>query len=236
MKVDIRSSGGQLASLAGVALRSFVATVLVLTLAGGVLAGLSYYFLREHHAVYAVIAAAVALIESVTVGVVLGAKRALVMAVAQGLSTLRLGRSFVHLVFERMPDFTAVEGSGERGNRIARGLERLPLARAEALLSGAVRSVTGDPGEGGWLRQGIQARLSGAVQRYTLVRFREEGANHGGIDLPKMREELGRTVDDELVRRVRGGLQLWTALTVVGLPFVVAVQTWVIILLLHSKG
>ena len=236
MKVDIRSLGSHLASLAWVALRSFMATLLVLTLAGGMLAGLSYYFLREHHWVYGAIAAAIALIESVTAGVVLGAKRAVVMAVAHGLSTLRLGQSFVHLIFERMLGVAGGEEFGERGGRIARRLERLPLAQAEALLSGAVRNITGDVEEGGWLRQRIQVRLLGAVRKYTLVRFREEGAKHGGVDLLKMREELEQTVDDELVRKVRGGLQIWTALVVVGLPFVVAVQTWVIIMLLHSKG
>jgi len=29
-----------------------------------------------------------------------------------------------------------------------------------------------------------------AVRRYTLAKFREEGANHGGIDLRKLKEEL----------------------------------------------
>jgi hypothetical protein len=232
----MRSPGGHLASLAWVALRSFVATLLVFTLAGGVLAGLSYYFLSEHHVVYGAIAVAVALIESVTAGVVLGAKRAVVLAVAHGLSTLRLGQSLMHLVFERMLGIAGGEEFGERGGRIARGLERVPLGQAEALLSRAVRGVMGDVKEGGWLRQRIQARLLGAVRKYTLARFREEGAKHGGIDLLKMKEELGRTVDDELVRKVRGGLQLWTALVVVGLPFIVAAQTWAIILLLHSKG
>jgi hypothetical protein len=236
VKIDIRSLGSHLAGLAWVALRSFVATVLVLTLAGGILAGLSYYFLREHHWVYGAIAAAVALIESVTIGIVLGAKRAVVMAVAHGLNTLRLGQSLVDLVFERMLGVGGGDELGERGGRIARGLERLPLAQAEALLSGAVRTVTGDMEEGGWLRRRIQARLLEAVRKYTLGRFREAGAKQDGIDLRKMKEELEQTVDDTLVRKVRGGLQLWTALVVVGLPLAVAVQTWVLIMLLHSKG
>jgi hypothetical protein len=213
-----------------------VATLFVLTLAGGLLAGLSYYFLREQHWVYGVIAAAVAFIESVTAGFVLGAKRAVVMAVVHGLSTLRLGQSLVHLVFERMLGIAGGEEFGERGGRIARGLERLPLAQAEGLLSSAVREVTGNAEQGGWMQRKIQGRLLEAVQKYTLARFREEGAKHGGIDVLKVKEEVGRAVDDDLALKVRGGLQLWTALVVVGLPFVVAVQTWLIIMLLHSKG
>jgi hypothetical protein len=236
VETDIRSLGSHLASLVWVAMRSFVATLLVLVLAGGVLAGLSFYFLREHHWFYGMIAAAVALIESVMTGFLLGAKRAVVMAVAQGLGTLRLGRSVVRVVFERMFGIAEGEQFGERGGQIAKGLESLPLAQAAELLSGAVRDVTGDAKEGGWIRRKIQALLLEAVRQYTLVRFREEGAKHGGIDLLKVKEELEQTVDKVLVQKVRGGLQLWTALAVVGLPFVVAVQTWVIIMMLHSKG
>jgi len=236
VKVDVRSVGSQLASLAWVALRSFVGTIFVLTLAGVVLAGLSYYFLRDYHWLYGVVAFALALIESVTTGFVLGAKRAVVMAVAHGLGTLRLGRSVVRVVFERMLGVAGGGEMGERGGRITRGLERLPLAQADELLSGAVRHVMSDAAQGGWLRRTIQGRLLEAIRKYTLARFREEEAKHGGIDLLKVKEELEQTVDGALVHKVRGGLRLWTALVIIGLPFAVAVQTWVIILLLHSKG
>lgn len=236
VKVDVRSVGSHLASLAWVALRSFLATVLVLTLAGVVLAGLSYYFLREHHWIYGVIAVAVALIESVTTGFVLGVKRAVVMAMAHGFGTLRLGRSLVRLVFERMLGVVGGAEFGERGGKIARGLERLPLAQAGELLSGAVRDVIGDAEQGGWLRRKILARLLEAVRKYTLGRFREEGAKHGGIDLLKAKDELEQTVDEAMVQKVRDGLRMWTALVIIALPAVVAGQTWIIIMLLHSKG
>jgi len=236
VKVDVRSVATHSASLAWVALRSFMGTLVVLTLAGIVLAGLSYYFLREHHWIYGVIAVAVALIESVTTGFILGAKRAVVIAVAHGLGSLRLGRSLVRLVFARMLGVVGAEEMGGRGGRITRGLERLPLGQAEELLSGAVQDLTGDAAQGGWVRRKIQGRLLEAVRKYTLARFREERAKYGGIDLRKVSEELEQTVDDALVRKVRGGLRLWTALVIIGLPSVVAVQTWIIILLLHSKG
>jgi hypothetical protein len=90
--------------------------------------------------------------------------------------------------------------------------------------------------QGGWLRRTIQAKLLEAVRKYTLARFREEGAKHGGVDLLKMKEELERTVDDALVQRLCGGLRLWTVLVIVGLPLVVAIQTWGLLLLLHAKG
>lgn len=235
MKIDVRSIGTHLASLAWVALRFYVGTIFVLTLEGVVLASLSYYFLREYHWFYGVMAAAIALLESVIIGFVLGAKRAVAMALAHGLGSLRLGGSLVRLVFERMLGVTEGEQFGERGEQITRRLERLPLARVDELLSDAVRNVTGDVEQGGWLRRKIQALLLEAVRKYTLERFREEGDKHGGIDLLKVKE-LEQTVDDALVRKMRGKLRLWTALVIIGMPFVVAVQTWIIILLLRSNA
>src|SRR5262249_38053118 len=111
-----------------------------------------------------------------------------------------------------------------------------PLARADELLSSAVRAVTGDAGQDGWLRRKIQTRLLEAVRKYTLARFRQEGAKHGGIDLLKVKEELERTVDEAMIEKVRGGLRFWTALVLIGLPLVVATQTWIVLMLVHSKG
>jgi hypothetical protein len=236
VKVDIRSLGGHLASLAWVALRSFMGTLLVFMFAGLVLAGLSYYFLRDHHWVYGAITVALALIESVGTGIVLGAKRAGAMAMAHALGSLRLGRSLVRLVFERMLGVAEADELGERGGRIARSLERLPLAQAAQLLDSAVLSLAGEAEQAGWLRRKIRARLMEVVRKYTLARFRAEGAKHGGIDLLKLKEELEQTVDEALVQKVRGALRLWTALVIVGLPFVVAAQTWLILMLIHSKG
>jgi hypothetical protein len=236
VKVDIRWIGSHLASLAWVALRSFMGTLLVFMFAGLVLAGLSYYFLRDHHWIYGAIGVALALIESVGTGIIFGAKRAGAMAMAHALGSLRLGRSLVRLVFERMLGVAEADEFGERGGRIARSLERLPLAQAAQLLDSAVLSLAGEAEQAGWLRRTIRARLVEIVRKYTLARFRAEGAKHGGIDLLKLKEELEQTVDDALVQKVRGALRLWTALVIVGLPFVVAAQTWLLLLLLRSKG
>jgi hypothetical protein len=235
VKVDVRAIGGHLAILAWVALRTFLGTLFVLGLASVVLAGLSYYFLREAEWLYGVIAVAVVLIEAVTIGLVLGAKRAAVMTVAHGLGSLRLGRSFVRLVFERMLGVAEGEEFGERGGRITQGMERLPFAKAEELLSSAIRDLTGHAEQAGWLRRIIRARLLEAIRKYTLARFREEGAKHGGIDLLKVKEELEQSVDDALVKKVRSGLWLWTVLVIVGLPVVVALQTVLLRLVLHSQ-
>jgi hypothetical protein len=215
-----------------VAGRSFVGTLVALTAAGAALALVSFYFLRDRPG-YAAIVAVLALAEGVATGVVLGVKRAIVLALAHGLAELRLGRSLVRLVFERMPGVAPGEEAGERGGRIARGLERLPLARAERLLTEAVEDLAGAADdEAGWLRRKVRARLLALVQKYTLARFRDEGARHGGIDLRKVREDLEERIDGALVTKVRGGLRLWVVLAIIGLPVVVAAQTYVALALL----
>jgi len=228
VKVDLRAAGGHLASLAWVAGGSFSGTLLIATSAGVVLAGLSYFFLREYHWSYGVLAIAAALVESAAAGVWLGGKRALTVAVAHALGKLHLGRSLVRLVFERMLNVGEGGEVGERGGRMTRGLERLPLAKADDLLTRAVRAVSGEIGQGGWLRRKVQGRSLEAVRKYTLARFRDEGASHGGIDLLKVKDELEQTIDSALMQKVRGGLRIPTVLAMIGLPLVVAVQTWLI--------
>ncbi len=220
---------GHFATLVLVALRSFATTLLMLALAGVVLAGVSYYALREHHWLYAAIAAVVAMMEALSAGVVLGVKRAVVLALVHGLGTLKLGRSLVNLVFDRMLGASAESHVGT----IARGLQRIPLAQAETMLNSAINAVMGDISQAGWLRRKIQGKLLDAIRKYTLARFREEEATRGGIDLRKVRDELQTSVDDALIQKLRGGLRVWTALVILVLPLVVAAQTWAVLMLLR---
>src|SRR5262245_40688598 len=89
------------AGLAGVALRSFAAMACLFMLSGVFLAGASWFFLRDQPW-YAVVAAAVAFVEAAATGVIVGAKRALVMSLAYGIKALALGRRAVDLIFERV--------------------------------------------------------------------------------------------------------------------------------------
>jgi hypothetical protein len=205
-------------------------------LVGIVLAGVSCYFLREYQWRYGVIAVVITLIEAVALGAILGVKRAMVMTLAYGLGSLQLGRTLVRLVFERMQRGAAGEKAGSPNGRIAEGLKRLPLAQADELLSAAIRDVTGGVAQGGWLRRKVQTRLLNTVRKYTLARFREEGARQGGVDLPKVQEELEQTIDEILVRKVRGGVLLFTVAVMVGFPLAVAAQTYLILVLLRTLG
>jgi len=222
-----------MASVAWVGLRSFAGTFVVVVALGAVLAGLSCYFLSEHAWPYGVLSFVVVLFESAAAGFALGGKRSILMALMHGLGSLQLGSSLVRLVFERMLRIVEGKEVGGGNTRIAHEIGRLPFSQANQLLTGAVQSVLGDKEEEGWLRRRIRARLLGVVQKYTLTRFRREDAEHGNIDLLKVKQELEQSVDNAVMQKLRRDLQLWTAVALVGLPLLVAGQTYLLRLLLQ---
>jgi hypothetical protein len=235
--VDLASLWRGAAGLTAVALRSFLGTLLVTSVAGAFLAAASAFLLR-HHPLYASIAAAVAVAEAIAAGILLGGKRGVVMALVHGLRSLQLGQTAVRLVFTRLLGVTESQESGSRDGALVLVAERLPLAQAESRLTAAVDHLLAAPaseGGGGWFRRRVRARLLRAVQRYTLARFREEGARSGGVDLAKALGELETMADEMLLRGVRGGLSLWTAVVVLGLPAVVFAQTYLLLVLLNAK-
>jgi hypothetical protein len=201
-----------LAGLAFAAVRATAWTVFLFAALGAALAALSWLFLRDLHWAWRLAAGLLALGESVAAGAVVGWQRGLAAAGARALLSWRLGASLIGALFDRLP---VSEGA-------ARGLERLPLAEAEARLSEAV--VEGTGGAGGWVRGKVQAVLLRAVRRFTLARFREEGARHGGIDLAKVREELARTVDEAVARRLLAAARARAAVGLIALLAVVAAQ------------
>jgi hypothetical protein len=232
--IDLGSlwSGG--ARLVLVAVRSFVGTVLVLAAAGAILALCSYLILKDTPA-YALIAAVVALLEALATGVVLGGKRALVMALAHGLSALRLGRTTVRILFGILLGIADGDEFGARGGALARALERIPLAQAEERLNIAVkvmvRSQT-DGGLRGWLRRKLQSKLLRFIRTYTLARFREQDVQEGGVDLVKVQTDLEEFIDVRLLAKLRSGLNVWTILVILGLPSAVLAQTYIVLALL----
>jgi hypothetical protein len=110
-------------------------------------------------------------------------------------------------------------------------LERLPLAEVERRMAGAVRdtlraSDAADASPAARLRKRLEVRLLGLTAKFTLARFRAEDAAHGGVDVDKVRRELESTVDDAIAGKLRAGLLIWTIAVLIGLPLVVAAQTW----------
>jgi hypothetical protein len=210
-------------------LRSFLGTVLVLAVVGVALAGASYYVLRDHPP-YGVLAAALALVEALALGVVHGGQRAFLGTLTRGLRSLQLGRTAVRLLFERLLGLAAGQEVGEHGGRMARTLERLPLAQAEKRLNQVVTGLANAPATGGgltgWFRRWLQKKLLGRVQRYTLARFRQEGTEHEGVDLLKLQTELEEQIDERLSMSLKASLTWWTLVVAVGLPGLVLAETY----------
>jgi hypothetical protein len=216
-----------------VAFRSFLVAVGLVLLLGIVLACISYMYLVQHHWVYGLIGAAVALFEAIATAFLFGVKCATAMAAAYGCGKLGLGRAAVGLLFERILGVTRDQAMGQRGSALAQGIERLPLAQAENLLAQAVESATGPDGSG-WLRDKVRSRLLGGVADITLSRFREQDALHGGVDLLHVKERLEQSIDASLVHKLHGAIRLWTTFLLLGLPFAVAAQTTAVMLWLRS--
>ena len=234
--VDLRGAVGNIAGLLTVAVRSFLLTLLFLLLLGVVLAVASYWILSGRYWVYGLVAALVALVECVIVGVVLAAKRAVAVTLVHGLHKYEIGRGAVRLLFGRLLGVTAEEVHGQRGGWVTRTAERLPLAQAEERLNEAVQGIVEAPVEGGgptgWLRRRVQIRLLCTVHKYTLAHFREEDARHGGVDLVKVQSDLGERMDGMLIGKLRGGINGWTIAVLVGLPAQILALDYVVLALL----
>ncbi|HEY7426825.1 MAG TPA: hypothetical protein VH682_21495 [Gemmataceae bacterium] len=234
--VELREIVGSVAGLLLAAVRSFLLTLLLMLLLGATLAAASYWILSGRHWVYGLIAALAALAECAIVGVILAAKRAVATTLVHGLRKSHIGSAAVRLIFDRLLGVSAEETHGERGGWATKTAERLPLAQAEKRLGDAIRQLIHAPategGLTGYVRRRLQARLLGLVHKLTLASFREEDARHGGVDLAKVQGDLGERIDGLLVGKLRGGVNLWTILVLVGLPVQILALSYVVLALL----
>jgi hypothetical protein len=233
---DVREILGDVAGLLLVAVRSFLLTLLFMLLLGVVLAAASYWILSGPHRGYGAIAALVALIECLVVGIILAAKRAVAVTLVHGLHKYQIASAAVRLIFDRLLGVSAERTHGERGGWTTRTVERLPLAQAEKRLDTAIHGIVNAPSDGGgptgWLQRRVQTRLLGAVHKYTLARFREEQAQHGGVDLAKVQADLGDRIDGLLIGKLRGAINLWMVVALVGLPFQILATDYIALALL----
>lgn len=223
--MSFRKIAGHFGSLTWVAVRSLTVTAVVVLAAGALLAWLSWVVVRDCPWWYGLIAVVLAAVEAVAAAVVLGIGRGVVNAAVETLRRLQLGRLIVGQVFQRILGVREGEEVGERGGAVARGLERLPLAQANTRLDAAVAAVTGEVSEGGWLRRAVRRLLLKGVRAVTLARFRDDTARHGGVDLLKVRDGLGGSVDGRVADHLRGQRRGWTLSVAVGLVLLAFVQT-----------
>ncbi len=238
--VTLSSVWGTIAGMGMAALKSFLRTMLLFCGEGLILAVVTYVWLMagfrvafDKWALLAAVLALLVLLESILVGAALAGKRAVAMALVHALRVQRLGQTTVRLLFERLLDVSAEQPVGQRGGRIAQAVERVPLAQAERRLSDAARDLVGGQTAGGtkgWVRRRVERVLLRLVQRVTLARFRQADAEHGGVDLTAVCAELEASIDERLIHKLKGGINLWTALAVAFLPVQVAAACYLLVL------
>lgn len=126
------------------------------------------------------------------------------------------------IVFVLIPAFFAwqywaLRWSARRERDLVKA-SRVPLAQAEAWLRGRVDALAREEPQGGgvrgWLRRSIRARLFAQVEKLTQAKFRDHGAQHGGVDLMRVRDELAGRIDQTLVDTLKAGMFKVTALLV----------------------
>jgi hypothetical protein len=219
-----------------VAARSFFGTMLLMAGVGVVLAAGVYHFLAELSPLVGVIGAALALAEAGAVGLIWAGKRAVVRALLYGIRRGRLGSAAVDLVFDRVLGVAVVQAAGGRTGAVARAIERVPLAQAEARVKSAVEDLLAGSSERGGLTGfaagRLRSRLLRSVEVYTLARFRERDQAEGGVNLAAVRDDLAGRIDGALERRLTQTLNLWTVLVLVGLPAQVFATVYVVLALL----
>jgi hypothetical protein len=215
-----------------VAVRSFVLTMLLMLLVGTALAAATYYLLADHFW-YALMGAAIVLLEAAMVGVIWASKRAMIVTMVHGLRRHRVGAKAVRLVFQRVLGVSPEPAFGDRGGFVTRTIERLPLAQAEQRLTETVDNLIHAPEEDRRLRSRvrlrIQARLLRYVQALTLARFRDACAQEGGVDMFMVQAELEERLDEMLANKLSGGLWIWTICVLLGLPAQVLATAYIVL-------
>jgi hypothetical protein len=158
----------------------------------------------------------------------LAVKNAVLRGVLAAVAQLGLGKRAVLLVFSRLGVDDA-GAHGERAGTLGRAAERVPLREAEQQLTQVVLSLlaerSGKSGVRAWVARGLLATVLARVQAFTLARFREDGAQHGGVDLVKVRDELGGSVDGLIATQVLAQLNRLNVVVVAGYAAFVALLT-----------
>lgn len=202
----------------GPAIGSLFKTAAAMALLGVGLAVSAYFIGSNGSILRGSLAAVAALAASGALGVPLSWKRAIGRGALVTVRKRRIGSYLVAAIFDRMLGLQGEGEAGARGGRVAQAIERVPLNEAASKLRLAVihqlKATPGGGGPRGWLRRTIEARLLGSIEQLTLARFRDEASTGGGIDLTKVRGELGATVDDLIIETIEDALTKTTLLFV----------------------
>jgi hypothetical protein len=155
------------------------------------------------------IAAMLALLVTMVLGLVLAFQRGAARAIMKGIEQHALASQAVGLVFGKLLGLADDAPEGERGNAAAQAIERLPLGEAESRLRSAMDTARREIDDGavsGWLATRVHTRLIGVVEQITLARFRTADATKG-IDLLQVRDALAEELERQVRRQIKGAVQ-----------------------------
>ena len=182
-----------------------------------VLLGVAFYLSSRNPHGHPFLAALITLVACAIIGGMLIVKRTVLSGLRYGIAQLALGQRTVGALFARVLGVSnkEAEQAGERGNVLARTVERLPLAQLEAKLRDAASFLRSDAGGArGFLLGRLHRMLVDKVESLTLTRVRAEGEQAGGIDVIKVRDELAAGVDMKLLGMIDGMMMKVTMLLV----------------------
>lgn len=168
------------------------------------------------------------LLAAMIVAVPLAVQRGACRVAVEAIRRFQVPERLLHPLFER------ILGVGDPGTpgKIAQAAQRVPLAEAEARLRSAASSLVKDPQENG-LRSALQrtahGRIVSAIRSVTLARFRQDGADTGGVDLAKVRDELVARIDtmvaDQILSKSRAAVLLGTLAVLLAPPLIAYLLT-----------
>lgn len=207
----VRALGRGLRDLAASFVAGLLRALLRLTLFAGVVSAGSYVIAARGSVIRGAIAVGFSLLVCLSLVSFVSIRRALLYALVTAAERERIAGRIAAALLDRL--------IGESSNpndrsRIARTVERIPLAEATEGLRRVVEEYLGERARsgriGGVLVRRLERRLLSMIERVALERFRVDAARGSGVDLSLVRDELSRNADRYLVDRVRKPLAALT--------------------------
>lgn len=199
---DLGPFVGALAELIGPLIGAFLRTTVGMFTLSGIMAFVAYRIAADSGSPWkSLLAIVLVLALGAVLGTVLAIKRAVLTALRHGVAKLKLGQRTLGALFAKILGLSGAAAeaqAGTRGGAIAQTVERLPLLRAEELLINAVSGLKKEGGVSGFFLSRLHQAIIDRVAAITLARFRAEGAQAGGVDLIKVRDELSVGIEDLL--------------------------------------
>ncbi len=150
----------------------------------------------------------------------LALKRGIAAGIAAAIERSAPGQAVLRELFDRMLAVDDASVMGQRGGGAVRTVENLPLRDAEQALKRAVGELLDVPLEGEGTRGGLRRRMRDAlverIEALTLTGLREADTGGAGVDLMKVRNQVGAGLDARLAVGALEAAAHFTRLIVIG--------------------